>query len=71
MLIFELQLIKLDKDKREKHEFKRSRILEKKLLDPEKTPTPVVGFTPFAATQPPPEEREEREREDKVSLGYL
>ncbi|XP_052789968.1 negative elongation factor E-like [Mya arenaria] len=46
-------------DKKEKQGFKRSRNFEKKLQDPEKTPQPMVAFTPFAATQG--EEREERE----------
>lgn len=51
-------------DKKEKQGFKRSRNLEKKLQDPEKTPsTPAtVGFQPFAATHPDEEERPERER---------
>ncbi|XP_045197091.1 negative elongation factor E-like isoform X2 [Mercenaria mercenaria] len=50
-------------DKKEKQGFKRSRNLEKKLQDPEKTPaTPAtVGFQPFAASHPDDEERSERE----------
>ncbi|KAL3870607.1 hypothetical protein ACJMK2_038656 [Sinanodonta woodiana] len=46
-------------EKHEKHNFKRSRILEKKLQDPEKSTT-AVGFQPFSATHP------EEEREDKA-----
>ncbi|WAR31092.1 hypothetical protein MAR_033634, partial [Mya arenaria] len=54
----EEEMLKLN-DKKEKQGFKRSRNFEKKLQDPEKTPQPMVAFTPFAATQG--EEREERE----------
>lgn len=50
-------------DKKEKQGFKRSRNLEKKLQDPEKTPaTPAtVGFQPFVASHPDDEERNDRE----------
>lgn len=62
LLIDFLQAIKLS-DKKERKDFKRSRNLEKKLLDPEKTPaTPAtVGFQPFASSHPEEEERPERE----------
>lgn len=51
-------------DRKEKQGFKRSRNLEKKLQDPEKTPTTpaTVGFQPFAAAHPDEEDRPERER---------
>ncbi|KAH3791150.1 negative elongation factor E-like [Dreissena polymorpha] len=55
-------------DKKEKQGFKRSRNLEKKLQDPEKTPQPVVGFQPFAATHAE-EEREERGPKSSLARG--
>ena len=57
------QAIKLS-DKKEKQGFKRSRNLEKKLQDPEKTPVAPVGFQPFSAAHP---DEEKDEREDRVS----
>ena len=63
--MFIYQAIKL-KDKKEKQGFKRSRNLEKKLQDPEKTPQPMVSFTPFAAVT---EEREEREERPQVGFN--
>ncbi|KAL4218933.1 Serine/threonine-protein kinase N2 [Mactra antiquata] len=50
-------------DKKERKDFKRSRNLEKKLQDPEKTPaTPAtVGFQPFVASHQEEDERPERD----------
>ena len=56
------------KDPKEKQGFKRSRNFEKKMQDPEKTPS-AVAFQPFAATHPD-EEREEREERVR-SVFYL
>lgn len=47
--------IKIEVDNQEKHIFKRSKNLEKKLKDTEKT---AVGFQPFSASHPEDEERE-------------
>ncbi|XP_060070835.1 negative elongation factor E-like [Ylistrum balloti] len=59
--------IKIASDSQDKHSFKRSKYLEKKLKDPEKTPS-AVGFQPFQATHPEEEEREPRPRQKMRAL---
>ncbi|OWF37470.1 negative elongation factor E-like [Mizuhopecten yessoensis] len=60
--------IKIASDSQDKHSFKRTKFMEKKLKDPEKTPS-AVGFQPFQATHPEEEEREIRPRQ-KVRALY-
>ncbi|XP_029656219.1 negative elongation factor E isoform X1 [Octopus sinensis] len=50
--------IKLNNENKDKQSFKRSKNFEKKLKDPDKTPS-TVGFQPFSATHPDSQEKEE------------
>ncbi|XP_046376272.1 negative elongation factor E-like [Haliotis rufescens] len=54
-------LIKIESDTREKTGFKRSKYLEKKLKDPEKTPSSSVSFQPFSAAAQHSEDDEKPE----------
>lgn len=55
--------IKLNNENKDKQSFKRSKNFEKKLKDPDKTPS-AVGFQPFSAAHPDALEKEKDEERE-------